>query len=101
VEDTSLHQFLVLYAWFPLAVLLSFMLLIGRFYQKLSGETTFYRLYFLAIIVFAALFVRIAGSGIIIGDFVADALSIIAGGLLLFLSLVLYLRMMTNKDQKS
>lgn len=98
MADSSLHQFLVLYTWFPLAVLLSFMLLIGRFYQKFSGERTYYRLYFLSILLFAGMFVRIASTGFVIGDFIADVLSIVSGLLLLFLSLLLYFRMMNEKE---
>lgn len=95
---SSLHQFLVLYTWFPLAVLFAFMLLIGRFYQKFSGEATFYWLYFLCAILFGALFVRITSVGFAIGDTISYILSIISGSLLLFLSLLLYFRMMNEKE---
>lgn len=94
MTDVSLHQFLVLLTWFLLAALLCLTLLIARFYQKFSGEQMHYRLYFVCIILFGVMFVRVAGVGFVIGDYLADALSIVAGGLLLFLALILYLRMM-------
>lgn len=99
MDASSLHQFLTLYSWFPLAVLLAVMLLIGRFYQKFSGERTFFWLYLLAIFLFGVLFVRIASGESAVGDFLTDALSIVSGSLLLFLSLLLYLRMMNSKEQ--
>lgn len=99
MDTSSLHQFLTLYTWFPLAVLLAFMLLIGRFYQKFSGERTFFWLYLLTIVLFGAFFVRVASSGIVRGDLLADAISIISGGFLIFLSLLLYLRMMRTRNE--
>lgn len=99
MDASSLHQFLTLYTWFPLAVLLAVMLLIGRFYQKFTGERTYFWLYLVAIVLFGAVFVRIASAGFIVGDFLSDALSIISGSLLLFLSLLLYLRMMNAKEE--
>lgn len=99
MDASSLHQFLTLYTWFPLAVLLAVMLLIGRFYQKFTGERTYFWLYLVAIVLFGAVFVRIASAGSIVGDFLSDALSIVSGSLLLFLSLILYLRMMNTKEE--
>ena len=101
MDVSSVHQFLTLYTWFPLAILLAFMLLIGRFYQKFSGESTFFWLYLVTIALFGAVFVRVASSGIIVGDFLANALSILSGGLLIFLSLLLYFRMMRTKEETS
>ncbi|MEO1644164.1 MAG: hypothetical protein AAFR67_03180 [Chloroflexota bacterium] len=98
MTDVSLHQFLVLLTWFLLAALLCLTLLIARFYQKFSGEQMHYRLYFVCIVLFGAMFVRIAGVGFVVGDYFADALSIVGGSLLLFLSLILYFRMMRSKD---
>ena len=95
---SSLHQFLALYSWFPLAVLLAIMLLIARFYQKFSGERTYFWLYTLTMVFFGAFFVRTAGADPLTTDFITDALSIISGSLLLFLCLLLYLRMMRTKE---
>lgn len=98
MSNVSLHQLLVLYTWFPLAALLSFCLLIGRFYQKFSGGRTYFWLYLPCTILFGIFFVRLAGVDVFQADFLADVLSIIAGSLLLFLSLLLYFRMMKHKD---
>lgn len=95
---SSLHQFLVLYTWFPLTVLLAFMLLIARFYQKFSGEETYYWLYLAVIVLFGALFVRMASIEFGMGDLLVDILSATVGILLLFLSVLLYFRMMSTKE---
>jgi len=97
LNDVSLHQFLVLYTWFPLAVLLLFMLLIARFYQKFSGERTFFWLYILNAILFGAMCVRYASMGIVVGDIVSDILALLAGSLLIFLVLLLRFRMINKK----
>lgn len=98
MNEVSLHQFLVLYTWFPLAVLLLFMLLIARFYQRFSGERTFFWLYILDAILFGAMCVRYASVGIVTGDIVSDVLAILAGGLLIFLVLLLRLRMLNKEN---
>ncbi|MEM9955056.1 MAG: hypothetical protein AAF846_25835 [Chloroflexota bacterium] len=94
----SLHQFLLLFTWFPLALILALMLLIGRFYQKFSGESTFYWFYVPIIVLFGAFFVRLASLDFGTTDLLANALSIVAGSCLLFSSLLLYLRMMNNNE---
>ncbi|MGJ3237675.1 MAG: hypothetical protein ACFE0Q_03115 [Anaerolineae bacterium] len=93
---SSLHQFLVLYTWFPLAILLAFLLLIARFYQKFSGEQTFYWGYMLVIALYGALFVRIASAGMLITDIIADVISLVAGGLLVSLVCLLAFRMLSQ-----
>jgi hypothetical protein len=93
-----LHQFLVLYTWFPLSVLLFFLLLIGRFYQRFSGVKTYYWYYVLVIVLFGAMAVRDAGAGLVVGDLLTDAFSILAGGFLLFLSILLHLHMTKQKN---
>lgn len=101
MTDVSLHQFLILLTWFLLAALLSLTLLIARFYQRFSSEKTYYWLYFACIVIFGAMFVRIASAGFVIGDFLTDALSIVGGTLLLFLTILLYVRMMRHRDRQS
>lgn len=96
---TSLHQFLALYTWFPLTVLLAFILLIARFYQRFSGTVTYFWLYIPVIVLFGAFFVRIAGDEPLANNFVTDAISIITGAMLIFLSLLLYLYMMRHKEE--
>ncbi len=99
MNTIALHQFLVLYMWFPLAALLLIMLLIGRFYQKFSGEQTYFWLYIVVIVFFGAAAVRHAGAGIVITDALTSGLLFIAGSLLLFLSAVLYRRMINQSPQ--
>jgi hypothetical protein len=74
------------------------MLLIARIYQKFSGERTFFWLYILNAILFGAMCVRYASVGIVPGDFISDALSILAGSLLIFLALILRFRMINKKE---
>lgn len=98
MNEVSLHQFLVLYTWFPLSALLFFLLLIARFYQRFSGVKTYYWFYVLAIVLFGIMAVRYAGAGIVLGDLLSDAFAILAGGLLLFLLILLYINMMRHKN---
>lgn len=72
------------------------MLLIARFYQKFSSERTFFWLYLANAILFGAMCVRYASVGIVVGDFISDLLAILAGSLLIFLSLILRLRMLNK-----
>jgi Na+/H+ antiporter NhaC len=90
-------QFLMIYAWFPLAVLLAILLMVARFYQNLTGEQTRYALYGLPIILFglgAAEYARIARAS---GDPVADLLLALGGGILLWLCVTLYRRMTAGR----
>jgi len=79
----SLNQFLMLYMWFPLAVLLGFLLLIARFYERFSGMRTGFRLFMLVIVLFGAAVVRYAGVDSISSDGLADSF-LASGGVLLF-----------------
>jgi hypothetical protein len=74
------------------------MLLIARFYQKFSGERTYFWYYSGVVVFFGAIAVRYASVGIVIGDWVTDILSIIAGVSLLILCVVLYWRMMRQPE---
>lgn len=92
-----MHQFLVLYTWFTLSALLFFFLLIGRFYQRFSGNKTFFWFYAIVIIIYGAMAVRDAATGPNNTDLLKDALSILAGGVLLFLVITLHTYMMRRK----
>jgi uncharacterized membrane protein YoaK (UPF0700 family) len=96
----ALHQFLVLYTWFPLTALLVFFLLIARFYQRFSEAQTHYYLYIVAIILFGALAIRQAGIEITSQDWLSALLSI-AGAIFLVIpaGLLAYL-MLRRKNQK-
>lgn len=83
------NQILTLYTWFPLAALLMFMLLIARFYEKFSGERTYYRLFTLPLVLYGLATVRYASINQVMGDPIADLLLGAGGAALLALSLLL------------
>lgn len=96
----TFNQFLALYVWFPLTVLLFIMLLIARFYQKFSGERTYFRFFVIPMILFGIASVRYAGVETINSDPMAD-LALISGGLTLSaLSILLYWRMIVQKKRE-
>lgn len=86
----SLNQFLVLYTWFPLAILLFLLLLIARFYERFSQARTLFRLFMLPIVLFGMAAVRYASLDRPGPDLVADVISGLAGVILIFLCLRLY-----------
>jgi hypothetical protein len=90
VGAVSVSQFLMLYGWFPLAVLLFFLLLIARFYQRFSGERTFYPLFALPILLFGIATARYAGVNQVAGDTLADLLFAVGGIILMTLCVFLY-----------
>lgn len=96
MSNVSLHQFLVLYTWFPLAALLLITLLIARTYQKFSNIKTYFWLYIVVGILFGAMAVRYASAGLVLTDKATDILAFVAGTLLIFLSIRLYLFMMAK-----
>lgn len=89
----SLSRFLLLYGWFALAALLMFLLLIARFYQRVSGEKTYYGFFALPIILFGIASVRYASINQIAGDTVADLMRLTAGVVLAVHCLYLYRQM--------
>jgi len=93
----SLNQFLVLYMWFPLAALLMLIFLIARFFEKFSGEQTYFRLFLLPVILFGIGAVRYAGTEQIGGDIFGDTVMGIAGITLLFLCTRLYWLMIVRR----
>jgi hypothetical protein len=60
MESVSAHQFLMIYTWFALTALVFLMALIARFYERLSGERTYYRLFGVPVVAFAGATVRMA-----------------------------------------
>jgi hypothetical protein len=95
VTSLSINQLLTLYIWFPLAVLLFFLLMIARFYEKFSGQRTFFRWFFLPIVLFGVMAVRYASINRVAGDMLADAAGALAGIILIGLCANLY-RLMTS-----
>ena len=92
----SLSQILALYTWFPLVVLLALYLLIARFYQRFSGRRTYFRLYPLPMIAYGVSFVRYASADHLAGDLWGDAFGALGGGVLLYLTTFLFVRMIRN-----
>lgn len=99
MSSGSLHQFLVLYTWFPLAALLLFLLLIARFYGKFSGVRTYFWLYILPLAGMGAVAVRYAGLAIVFRDTLAAFISFISGSVLLVLSMHLYRVMLSKRPR--
>ncbi len=75
----SIQQFLMLYIWFPLVVILLFLFLIARFYEKFSGSRTFFRWLLTPIVLFGMACVRYASLDQIAGDWLANLLFGISG----------------------
>lgn len=99
MENLGLSQFLSLFSWFALAALLFFVLLIARFYQKFSGERTYFPLFGVVIILFGISTVRNTSLHQISDDGIADMLSFVGGVLLLALSIQLYRKMTREKNE--
>lgn len=96
----SINQFLALFLWFPLAALLSFLLLIARFYQKFSGERTYSRLFLVPVALFGGAAVRYASIDQVIGDPLGDILQAAAGVVLIALCLKLYQLMIVQQKNR-
>ena len=91
--SAAVSQLLLLYGWFVLAALLLLIMLISRFYQRFSGESTRYRLFLIPIMGFGIASVRYASIDRISGDGIADMLSTVSGVVLLMLAWRLYHQM--------
>ena len=98
MENLALSQFLSLFSWFVVAALLFFVLLIARFYQKFSGEPTYFLLFGVVILFLGISTVRYASLRRVSGDMIADSLSFVGGALLLVLSIQLYRKMSQGKN---
>lgn len=99
MTSISLNQLLVIYAWFPLAVLILFAFLIARFYEKFSNKRTYFRLYLIPVLLFAISAVRYASVDSTIGDPLGDILVGIAGFMLAILGIRLYWLMVINNKE--
>jgi len=94
------NQILLLYLWFPLAMVIAIMLLIARFYQKFSGDRTLYKLYLIPLVLFGFSVVRYASIDHILGDWLGDLLSGVAGIALIGLCVLLYHLMTVGRDNR-
>jgi hypothetical protein len=93
--DISVHQFLTIYAWFGLGALLFLLMLIARFYERLSGKRTYYRYFAVPVVAFTAATVRQAQIDQVAGDAWAN-LSLFVGGVSLGTLCVHVYRLMTS-----
>ena len=97
----ALHQFLMLYMWFPLTTLLIFLFLIARFYQRFSGKQTYFMLFLVPVVLFGAGAVRYASVEPLAGNVFADILLGVGGIVLFFLSIRLYLLMLYKRGEEN
>ena len=88
----------MIYTWFPLAVLLLLLLLIARYYEKLSGKRTYFRWYVVPLVLFGVAMARYASAGLLAGDRLGDILLALAGSVLLVLSVSLYRLMVAGRQ---
>jgi membrane-associated phospholipid phosphatase len=97
VGAVSVSHFVMLYGWFTLAALLMFLLLIARFYQRFSGESTYFQWFLMPILLFGAATVRYTSIDQIAGDGLGDILLVVGGAALGFLCVRLYTAMTRNR----
>ena len=98
LETQAISQLFMLYSWFILSAVLGFVLLIARFYQRFSGERTYYRWYALPVVLYGAATVRFASIDQVAGDPVGDVLAGLAGLSLIFLIGRLYRKMTRGRQ---
>ena len=84
------HQFFTIIAWFLLAILLAFLLLIARFYESVSTERTHFWMFGLPVIVFGLASARYAFINQLGGDMLGDGLWFVGGVILAGLCIYLY-----------
>ncbi len=90
---------LTLYNWGVVAVLLVFQFLIARFYEKKSGQRSWYALFLIPVPVLLVAAARYAFcTGDLAGDTWGDSLLSIGGGILVILNVFLYQLMMGDKQ---
>lgn len=99
MTTTALSQLLLLYTWFALAAVLFFLLLIARFYEKFSGERTYFRLFLVPMLLFGAAAVRYSSIDRIAHDALGDLFLAAAGLLLAWLCVRLYRRMTAGRSE--
>jgi hypothetical protein len=97
MDSVSAHQLLILLSWFGLSALVFLMALIARFYERLSGQRTYYGLFAVPVLAFAGASVRLTALDQLAGDAWADVLLLIGGGTLAALCLHVYRRMTSGR----
>jgi hypothetical protein len=84
------HQILTIISWFVLAALLALMLLIGRFYQNVTGERTHFWVFSIPIVLFGFASARYAFIDRVSGDALGDLLLFSGGAVLAGMCIYLY-----------
>jgi len=72
-------------------------MLIARFYQRSSGERTYYQVYIIPIVLFGGGIARYTSINYLAGDALGDFLLAVSGLLLIALCVYLYHMMMRNR----
>ena len=93
--DVSIHQIATIYIWFGLGALLFLMALIARFYERLSGQRTYFQLFLVPALTLAAATILLTRKDVIAGYVIADVLLLVSGLALGALCLHVY-RLMTS-----
>lgn len=90
MTEITTHQVLTIFAWFMLTVLLTFLLLIARFYQNVSGERTYFWIFSAPLVLFGMAAARYAFINQVSGDPLGDLLGFAGGVLLAGMCVYLY-----------
>ena len=93
MNDISLHQVLTIYVWFGVTALVFLLALVARFYERLSGQRTYYQFFGLPVIALAGATIRLVSINQVTGDGWGDGLLLISGLSLAALCLHVYRRM--------
>jgi hypothetical protein len=97
METAGLIQLLSIFAWFPVAVLLALLTLIARFYQKQTGESTYYPVFGVPIVCFGLAAAQQARTNQLFSDPLSDLLLFGGGVVLVALCLRLYNKMTSGR----
>lgn len=95
MDAINLHQLLTVYTWVGLSIVIAFLALIARFYERLSGQRTYYRLFAVPVALFGAAAVRFFRLDRFAGDVWGDML-LWCGGLSLAVLCMYMYRLMTS-----
>ena len=94
-----LNRVLTIYNWGIVVILLIFQFLIARFYEKKSGQRSYYALFLIPALLFLIASLRYAfGVCDLAGDVWGDGLLFMGGGILVVLSTLLFRLMMGGKN---
>ena len=93
-----INSALTLYNWGAVAVLLMFQFLIARFFERKSGERSYYAIFLIPALLFLVAAARYAfWVDDVAGDVWGDSLLLVGGGILAILSALLFRLMMRGK----